>query len=34
MVSDDYCPTELDETLDQIEFKEDKSSTSCKISDI
>ena len=31
-VGEDYCPTELDESLDQVQFKESKSSGSCHIS--
>lgn len=30
----DYLPTELDEEIDQIEFKESRSSGSCYIDDI
>ena len=33
-MEDDYCPTELDESLDGIQFKDSKSSASCKISEI
>ena len=33
-IEEDYCPTELDEDLDNIEFMESRSSASCKIDDI
>ena len=33
-VGEGYCPTELDESLDMVEFEESKSAASCKLSDI
>ena len=30
----DHCPSELDESMDQIEFQETRSSASCKLSEI
>ena len=33
-VDDDYCPTELDEDLDMLEFRESNSSGGCKLSAI
>lgn len=33
-VEKDYLPTELDEDLDEIEFRDSKSSASCKLTEI
>ena len=30
----DHCPSELDESMDQIEFQDYRSSASCKLSEI
>ena len=33
-VDAEYCPTELDEDLDMLEFRESNSSGGCKLDDI